>query len=1191
MPDDNKALIASSEFDPTKFIKGIDDMTAALGRLSAQEDQLRGDLTNINSALSANQKALKSTQDQLASLNKQSNTYQDDLAKLTKQQSDLTQQQQALQGSLKTSRDQLTQVNDTANNYKTALTNLTAVSKQVAADNKGRTLFDVASMNQQIKDITDIGIKYRNVFKGKIDNSELDALEDKLVSTKDQFQQLRDVVDFTQSKLSSLDPNSDAFRDLSQVVEKGKEILDEYGNVEENVGKRGQTMTSQLRAVRDELAKLQAAGQTNTEEFQQLTEEAAHLQDAIDKTGERVRTFANDTRLIQAGVEGLRGLAAGFELVQGASALFGVKNEAAEETVKRLTAVMAIANGLQEVSNLLKKESVVRLVTEELATKAYIATQRILAVTLGSTAAASRGLALAITATGIGALVVGIGLLVTALSAWASESKEAAKAQELLNYQTELGIEFTNLYIQALADAGKQITATHERDQAINEEISRNDRVNLVNRQKNAAELRKVAIKTTQDQLDEANKLVVKERANYDKAADNLKAYAENRVRLSEDEVKAYQKTVENYNKIQTTAFNLENQLEVQNINNVRDRAKERTELRKFDLAVFENYSKQLIDLQKRLNDAQNAQQRQDADQLQKQAADKLKAEQANITRDVQKGALTSSQGKVLKNLLKQINGVELETELKEFTKKSAAAAQAINDELTNLALQSAETRAGLIGDELAREAATIKVNAEKETQALVTAQRDALKGNADALQQGLLSPEQAIFNANRITGIYKKLLDDLAAKTIAAQDALAAKTFQKLQEELQRTFQDKELNLSESTTLEIQKLTLRFLQGKIRYDQYQRELTQITETESIKRINIQIKENEALLAGVQARLKVENDPGRKKELEDQVRSLRQQISDLKRQLGAAETADQQSDTENFKNKVKRIADYAQAVNTVVQAVVNFWQQANEAEQKSLEKSIQLQQTRVDAATKLAERGNAEYLRLEQDRLDQLTLKQENAARRQIAINAVLQTSQALTAFISALAQGIAQGGPLGGLAIAAAVLGAIAAGYAIVNSLQQDQTQTLWEGTKSVERGRSPKGRDTVPAMLTEGEAVLPVDVNRDYHPAVAAIYDRQIPAEELNSFVNNYRVNNRSIPGLDHDRLSDVAGVVVTYDGQLLEATEKQNRMMAEHTDALNRVDKHLTGLGIEVNIDRNGLSFSLLKAIEKFKIDKKS
>lgn len=50
---------------------------------------------------------------------------------------------------------------------------------------------------------------------------------------------------------------------------------------------------------------------------------------------------------------------------------------------------------------------------------------------------------------------------------------------------------------------------------------------------------------------------------------------------------------------------------------------------------------------------------------------------------------------------------------------------------------------------------------------------------------------------------------------------------------------------------------------------------------------------------------------------------------------------------------------------------------------------------------------------------------------------------------------------------------------------------QEFAEGTKYVERGDNPKGVDTVPARLTEGEGVIPVDRNKKYSGLVSAIID----------------------------------------------------------------------------------------------------
>lgn len=1189
-PND-QALVASSEFDPKNFITGIDQMTSALERLSAQEDLLRKDISNINTALASNRKELKTTEDQIKNLDKSSKTYSDDLVKLQAQQTALSTQQKALQDGMKASRTQLTEVNKSANDYKNALTGLNAIAKQTAQDSKGRTLFDVASMQQQIKDISAIGAKYKDIFKGKIDTDQLDQLENALMSTTDDFEKLRQVIDFIQPQLAKLDPNSDAFKELSQVVDTGRQILDDFGQVQENVGNRSQSLSGRLREVRGEMQKMILAGEDGTEQFKILEHEAAELQDAIDKAGERVRTFANDTRLIQGGIEVLRGFAAATELVAGTSALLGLKNEAAEETIKRLTAIMAVANGLQEISNLLKKESVVRLVTEEIATKALVISQRILAVTLGTTAAASRGLALALAATGIGAIVLAIGLLVTALSAWAEEAKAAEKAQMLLNVATEEGIKFTNLFIAAIGDAGEKFAAEAQLRQAINQKITQSDIENLKNRAANAQELRDIDIKTTEEQLAEARKLERAERAGYDRAADRRREALQGRIKISDEELDQLTKTVENFTKIQETGYALEQQLEIKRINSLRDQANDRAAIQRAELARTDDFLKRLEELRKRLLDAQNKQQRQDADQLAKQAQDNLRSELRKIDAEVRKGSLTGGQGAILKNLLRQINGVELASEIKEFTKKSLEAEQNIQDQITNLRLRVGQQRAELIRDELVAEAASIKASFEQQSQDLANSQRDALKGVQDVLDQGLISPEQAEVNAQQIRAVYSRLFNQLAEQQTRAQEALTAKAFEKTQQELQTVFANVQLFVSEQATAEIQKVTQRFLAGKINYEKYQKELTKINQVETERRIRTAIRENEALLEGILARIKLEQDPGRLKTLQDQERQLRETISQLKRQLGQAEAQGLVADRKEFADKVQNIANYATAINSVVQAVVGFWAEANRAEQEQLDRSIAIQEKRVDAATRIAERGNAEYLRLEEDRLNELRLKQENAARRQLAINAVLQTSQALTAFITALAQGIATGGPLGGLAIAAAVLGAIASGYAIVQSLNQNNTQELWEGTTHVQRGRAKKGKDTVPAMLTEGEAVLPVGVNQDYKDTVEAIYGRKIPAREMNNFVNSYRVNRRTIPELNHERIGETADMAIAYDGKLLAATQQQTAKLEENAELLRNVDKSLKNMGISLNIDKNGLAISLMKAVHQANIDKKA
>jgi hypothetical protein len=1164
MADDNKTLIASSEFNPTAFIQGIDAMTASLEKLSAQEDVIRADMTATNNTLKANRAELKQTEDQIKALDKTSKTYTEDLAKLNAQQIAIKNQNKEMSASLKSQKDALAQIDQSANKYKTSLSQISAISKQVAQENKGRTLFDVASLNQQVQEVVRAGASLRNVFKGKIDDAELNRFEESIVSTGDEMQQLAQVIDFVKSKLSTLDPDSQEFADLNQIVETGEQVLEQYGKVVDDVGKKGGSLRSQLRELREELSRMEDQGLENTEQFRDMQIEAAKLEDQIGDTQQRIKVLASDTRNIDFGIGVIRGVASAFGVAEGAAALFGIKNEDVMESIQRLNAIMLILNGLQEIQNLLQKQSVVNIVGQSIATKAAAVSQAIFATVVGTSTGALRAFRVALLATGIGAFVVLLGLAVEAFISFTGSSEDSEEATE-------------------------RFTDALERQKGV---LDRN--IESIER---AAALRRERLR---EQGADEGKLLDDQNAEIE---EKIKVLNNNITRLgqqaNDEKVKltkeADQKRIETivdfYNQIEALQFQQRLNEAKRDADVAEERRKKQIDAQKKSLDLYRDYLERLAELQRELRDKTLDAQPQDESNIRQSFANSLSDALEDLDRDVNQGKLTRGRANVLRSLIRQINNVDLQVSIKEFKAEREKAETDMSRSLFDLRMKAAEERANLLRDELTREAQLIQQNGQNAEEALRRELADMITAINETRDQGLISPEAANENVRHISEIYGQLIDNVIEQTARAQEQLARRTFELVQEELTRTFSSIAIGVSEQVTAEIVRVTQKFQAGAITYEQYQKAITRIAREESEQRIATQISENEALLSGVQERLKAEQDPAQRKALEDQIIALRNTIDQLKRQAAGAEAEGLEADRQEFVDKVNRLNSYATAIGGIVNQVVSFWAAANQAEQQALDRSITLQERRVEAATRLAERGNAEYLRLEEDRLNELQIKQENAARRQLAINAVLQTSQALTAFISALAQGIATGGPLGGIAIAGAVIGLIASGYAIINSLQKNNVQTFKGGTKSVKRNGEPSGVDTVPAMLSEGEAVIPVDRNKAYAPAVAAIYDRQIPAEEMNAFVNNYRVNRRSLPKLDHDKFGDVASVVVTYDGHLIAAHEKQAEKLEENNNLLRRVHKALVSMGVNVNVDKNGLAISVLKATEQFNIDKKS
>jgi len=101
-----------------------------------------------------------------------------------------------------------------------------------------------------------------------------------------------------------------------------KKALNDQSKAFDQIAGKGKTLTGQLRGLKNELTRLEAEGKAGTKQFRDLTLAAAQLEDQIGDTRARVANLASDTFKFDAAVQATQGLAAGFEIAQGAAALF-----------------------------------------------------------------------------------------------------------------------------------------------------------------------------------------------------------------------------------------------------------------------------------------------------------------------------------------------------------------------------------------------------------------------------------------------------------------------------------------------------------------------------------------------------------------------------------------------------------------------------------------------------------------------------------------------------------------------------------------------------------------------------------------------------------------------------------------------------------------------------------------------------
>lgn len=171
---------------------------------------------------------------------------------------------------------------------------------------------------------------------------------------------------------------------------------------------------------------------------------------------------------------------------------------------------------------------------------------------------------------------------------------------------------------------------------------------------------------------------------------------------------------------------------------------------------------------------------------------------------------------------------------------------------------------------------------------------------------------------------------------------------------------------------------------------------------------------------------------------------------------------------ERRREQIKKSIDaYQQLADAATQAFQTIY----EAQIKALDKEIAIRQKRVDEAMKLAERGNTEVLRQEEERLKETQKKREQYARREQVVNAAVTISNAIVAIAKAAAEGAGQGG-YGAIATVAATIAALAAGYAAVQSLSNN-SESFKDGVVDYRGAGGPRD-DANWVRISSGESVI---------------------------------------------------------------------------------------------------------------------
>jgi len=275
----------------------------------------------------------------------------------------------------------------------------------------------------------------------------------------------KDIVDLTNAvktskeQLATMKPNTKEFKELSDEIKAAEVSIKGLVNTQESLRAEFANVKKDIGQVNAIMKEMEKQGLTNTKTYQGLAaqmdvlkKKGGELKDSIGDMNQEFKTIGSDTRGIDTVIQGVQGIAAGFQIAQGASALFGTENKKLEETLIKLNATMAIAQGLQQVQQLLQRETA-------LATAAMSAAQTAYNFVLSGSTALVNAFRVALAATGIGAFIALIYGAYEAFKAFQEGTAGATEATLQLNDAIEKELEQQKQVIKGLATEKEYLTA------------------------------------------------------------------------------------------------------------------------------------------------------------------------------------------------------------------------------------------------------------------------------------------------------------------------------------------------------------------------------------------------------------------------------------------------------------------------------------------------------------------------------------------------------------------------------------------------------------------------------------------------------------------------------------------------------------------------------------------------------------
>ena len=215
-----------------------------------------------------------------------------------------------------------------------------------------------------------------------------------------------------QKKLDTLDKSSQEFKDLTKEINAATIASKAYAESSDSLKRELSDTNTEIGKLQRSLNALEKAGETNTQTYKDLVasqdalkKKSGELTNTVKDLNAEIKNSGSDTRNLDKAVRAISTVASGYQVAQGALALYGGENKKFEQTLLKLNAVMAITQGLQQIQEELSKR-------DSVFTQAAAKAKLLYASATRTATGALNGFRVAMISLGIGAFIIAIGALV-----------------------------------------------------------------------------------------------------------------------------------------------------------------------------------------------------------------------------------------------------------------------------------------------------------------------------------------------------------------------------------------------------------------------------------------------------------------------------------------------------------------------------------------------------------------------------------------------------------------------------------------------------------------------------------------------------------------------------------------------------------------------------------------------------------